>query len=186
MDYWRPALYESSWSVFKEIWYCTPLCFVFSYWFLLCVHHCSLYVMAHCPSLYTRRSSHSKTFIYKSVLGFLPTYLCLYMCRNLSPYDLTPRTSYRGRSQESEVKSQESVTGQKDLKRKRTINNMLMLIVCFPSKNTAWRIIIATTSLNQKFSLCKCVSAKVLDMWKISLTCCKITLTSFSMLWSDK
>lgn len=146
-----------------------------------CVCHCSLYVIAQCKSLYTRRSSHWQTFTHKSLVGFLPTYLCVCMCRTLSPYDLTPRTSYRCRSQESELGKKAWKGGGKEL-----LITYANVIVCFPSKNTACRIIIATASLNQKFSLCLCISAKALNMWKIGLTCRKITLTSFSMLWSHK
>ena len=52
------------------------------------VHHCSLYASAKCPSLAVRRFSHWMTFIYKSLLGLLPPYLCLYMCNTCSHYSL--------------------------------------------------------------------------------------------------
>ena len=52
------------------------------------VHHCSLYAVAHCSFLYVHRISHWLTFIYKSILGLLPTYLYLHICRNVSRYGL--------------------------------------------------------------------------------------------------
>ena len=52
------------------------------------VHHFSLYAVAHCSSLYVHRISHWLTFIYKSILGLLPTYLYLHICRNFSWYGL--------------------------------------------------------------------------------------------------
>ena len=52
------------------------------------VHHCSLYAAVRCPSLSVHRFSHWMTFIYKSILGLLPPYLCLYMCRTSSHYSL--------------------------------------------------------------------------------------------------
>ena len=50
------------------------------------VHHCSVYAVAHCPSLYVRRLSHWLIFISESILGLLPTSLCVHTCRNLSRY----------------------------------------------------------------------------------------------------
>lgn len=47
-----------------------------------------LYAAANCPSLSVHRLSHWLTIIYKSILGLLPTYLCLHMCKNLSRYGL--------------------------------------------------------------------------------------------------
>ncbi len=44
------------------------------------VHHCTLYATANCPSLSARRLSCWMVFIYKSLLGLVPTYLCSYMC----------------------------------------------------------------------------------------------------------
>ena len=49
-----------------------------------CNYHCSLYAITHCPFLYVCRLTHWLTFIYKSILGLLPTYLCLHMSRNYS------------------------------------------------------------------------------------------------------
>ncbi len=52
------------------------------------VHHCTLYATANCPSLSARRLSRWMVFIYKSLLGLVPTYLCSYMCRDSSHYSL--------------------------------------------------------------------------------------------------
>lgn len=43
------------------------------------VHHCFLYAAANCPSLSVRKLSHWLTFIHKSILGLLPTHLCLHL-----------------------------------------------------------------------------------------------------------
>ena len=52
------------------------------------VHHCSLYAAAKCPSLHIRRLSHWLIFIYKYLLGLVPSYLCVYMCKNHNQYSL--------------------------------------------------------------------------------------------------
>ena len=46
------------------------------------VHHCLLYAAANRPSLSVRRHSHLLLFIYKSVLGLLPSYLTTYLIRS--------------------------------------------------------------------------------------------------------
>jgi hypothetical protein len=51
-------------------------------------HHCTLYKMTNWPSLSVRRHIHWLTFIYKSMLDMLPSYLCSYMSRNISSYNL--------------------------------------------------------------------------------------------------
>ncbi len=43
---------------------------------------------ANCPSLSTSRFSHWFTFMYKSLLGLVPQYLCLYLWRNQNQYGL--------------------------------------------------------------------------------------------------
>uniref|UniRef100_A0A669C6E9 ribonuclease H n=1 Tax=Oreochromis niloticus TaxID=8128 RepID=A0A669C6E9_ORENI len=43
------------------------------------VQHCSFYAAAKCPSLHIRRLSHWLIFIYKSLLGLVPSYLCVYV-----------------------------------------------------------------------------------------------------------
>jgi len=43
------------------------------------VHHCTLYAAANWPSLSADRLSHWLGFIYKSLLGLVPSYICTYM-----------------------------------------------------------------------------------------------------------
>lgn len=51
-------------------------------------HHCTLYAKAEWPSLYVRRRTHWLSFIYKTLLGLVPTYLCTYLSRSQGHYSL--------------------------------------------------------------------------------------------------
>ena len=51
-------------------------------------HHCTLYVKADWPSLYVRRRIHWLCFIYKTLIGLVPDYLCAYLLRNQGQYSL--------------------------------------------------------------------------------------------------
>ena len=51
-------------------------------------HHCDLYVKAGMPSLSIRRYTHWMIFIYKTLLGLVPTYLCTLLRRTGSRYAL--------------------------------------------------------------------------------------------------
>lgn len=52
-------------------------------------HHCELYSRVGWPSLSNRRSGHWHTFIYKAMLGLLPSYICsLITWRSVSSYSL--------------------------------------------------------------------------------------------------
>lgn len=52
------------------------------------VHHCTLYATANCPSLSVRRLSRWLTFVYKSLIGLVPSYLSLYMCKKQNQHAL--------------------------------------------------------------------------------------------------
>lgn len=58
------------------------------------VHHCTLYKLTNWPSLSVRRHIHWLIFIYKSMLDMLPSYLCSYMSRNVSSYNLRSGNLY--------------------------------------------------------------------------------------------
>ena len=55
------------------------------------VHHCTLYATAKCPSLSVRRLSHWLFFVYKCLIGLVPSYLCVYMSTNKCSYGLRSR-----------------------------------------------------------------------------------------------
>ena len=46
-------------------------------------HHCTLYARAGLPSLTVRRLSHWYIFIYKAMLGKLPSYICSLISRRI-------------------------------------------------------------------------------------------------------
>lgn len=52
-------------------------------------HHCELYSRVGWPALATRRLVHWFTFIYKAILGLLPSYLCIFISqKNIEQYTL--------------------------------------------------------------------------------------------------
>ena len=79
--WWWSAIHECLWAVPKELGYCVPLCLTIYYWMWI---SSTLYW----PSLSARRLSHWLGFIYKSLLGLVPSYICTYMCQRESLYGL--------------------------------------------------------------------------------------------------
>lgn len=55
-------------------------------------HHYIVYATTKWPSLNVRRLSHWLIFLYKPVLGLVPTYLSTYMCRNQNRNGLRPHS----------------------------------------------------------------------------------------------
>ena len=51
-------------------------------------HHCTLYSLTDWSSLSMRRTTHWYLFIYKSIIGLLPSYLSTYLTRKQSDHSL--------------------------------------------------------------------------------------------------
>ncbi len=58
-------------------------------------HHCSLYSLSGWPPLSIRRQHHWLIFIYKAVIGLLPSYLSVFSFVENNRYNLRPKNSIR-------------------------------------------------------------------------------------------
>ena len=95
---WTPIFYEYSWSVFKEIGYCIPLCFAFYYWLQL---SCTSLFLICCRIVHLYMSIDSLTGWFLFINLFLD--FCLHICVNTCVETSADkawllRTSYRCRS----------------------------------------------------------------------------------------
>ena len=52
------------------------------------VHHCTLYATAGCPSLSIRRHLRWLTLVFKALIGLVPSYLGVFMCKKSSEHAL--------------------------------------------------------------------------------------------------